>query len=126
MIIDPVRNPDARTVLDVDHEVHAARLDQFQQENEPFIQAVDTHSWFEQRNYDGLTGEAAFDRFAAIRIKTLARLEQLAQAEWEQPARHAILGPTDLRETMRIMAVHDQVHIRQIHEILAANQALRI
>jgi hypothetical protein len=45
-------------------------------------------------------------------------LEAAAPGDWGRTARHAILGPTTLKELVRIIAEHDRLHIRQVTQDL--------
>jgi hypothetical protein len=49
----------------------------------------------------------------------MSLLEQLSPADWERTARHAIFGPTHLRELIAITAGHDQLHVRQMVATIA-------
>jgi FMN phosphatase YigB (HAD superfamily) len=103
---------------DVEKEVNLPRLQKVLQENNPFISGVDSDIWAEKRVYIEQDGEQALKSFMAARIELLEILDGLADDAWKKPFRHTIFGPTDLREMIRIIAGHDQLHTRQILEIL--------
>jgi FMN phosphatase YigB (HAD superfamily) len=98
---------------DVEAEVNLPRLQKVLQETNPFIPGMDTDPWAEEREYFCQDGIQALQQFTAARGKLLALLENLVPEDWERPARHAILGPTELKEMAGIIASHDRLHIRQ-------------
>jgi hypothetical protein len=111
---------------DVEREGFAARLDLFAQQPEPFLPGLDTETWYESRDYSRASGQAAFNEFLSFRKQTIQRLNALQPQDWEKPARHAIFGPTNFLESMRIMAGHDRIHVRQIAEIMRSATVERI
>ncbi len=104
---------------DVEAEVQFPRLQNIIQEENPFISAENTDLWAAARNYAAQDGRMALSTFMASRTSTLALLSGLEEEAWDRPARHAIFGPTTLRELVLFMAEHDRLHIRQIHKLRA-------
>jgi FMN phosphatase YigB (HAD superfamily) len=103
---------------DVDSEVHLPRIKRVLEENNPFLQSEDTDTWAAKRGYQSQDGVQALQQFTVTRVRILEILEKLDDQEWDRKARHAIFGPTDLKELVGIIAGHDRVHIRQVHDIL--------
>jgi len=99
---------------DVDTEVNLPRLKKFLQEDNPFLPGEDTDRWAEERDYLHQDGKRALQHFSAARQRLLRILDEMSAADWERTARHAIFGPTQLRELVAFIAGHDQLHIRQI------------
>lgn len=98
---------------DVDQEVNLPRVTRVLQSVNPFIPGEDTDRWAEQRQYRKQDGLSALQHFIEIRLKLVQTLEALQPDEWEKPARHAIFGPTTLRELVGINAAHDRLHLQQ-------------
>ena len=103
---------------DVEAEVNLPRFQKVLQEANPFLPGMDTDPWAEQRLYFCQDGPDALQRFTGARLKLLDMLENLPPESWERKARHAILGPTSLRELAGIIASHDRLHIQQIKSLL--------
>jgi hypothetical protein len=38
---------------------------------------------------------------------------------WTRPVRHAIFGPSDLKEMIKIMTGHERIHGRQIFDVIS-------
>jgi len=103
---------------DVEIEINIPRIKTILSEEDPFIPGVDSDSWAYERDYFDQDGLEAFKTFVAARVETLDLLDKLGNNDWSRPVRHAIFGPTDLREIVRIMAGHDQLHDRQIYKAI--------
>jgi HAD superfamily hydrolase (TIGR01549 family) len=103
---------------DVDQEVNLARIRRVLQENDPFLSGKDTDPWADERKYICQDGPQALHEFTTARMKLLDLLEAATSEDWERTARHAILGPTTLRELVRIVAEHDRLHVRQVRQDL--------
>jgi FMN phosphatase YigB (HAD superfamily) len=103
---------------DVEREINLPRLRTTLNETNPFIPGVDSDTWADERDYRSQDGNAAFRDFVDCRIETLTILDQLNEEDWLRPIRHAIFGPTDLKEIVHIMASHERLHDRQIYEVL--------
>lgn len=105
---------------DVDAEVNLPRLEKVLREDNPFIPGKDTDPWAEERDYIHQNGPQALKDFTRTRIQILELLEGLQPQDWPRTARHAIFGTTHLSELVRIIAGHDRLHIRQLHQDLDA------
>ncbi len=103
---------------DVDNEVNLPRLKKVLQEDNPFIPGADADRWAEERAYHQQDGLAALHRFSTSRQELIHLMEKMSPDDWGRPARHAIFGPTNIKELVTINASHDQIHIRQMVEAL--------
>jgi FMN phosphatase YigB (HAD superfamily) len=103
---------------DVDSEVNLVRLLQVLHEANPFLPGQDTDPWAEARQYFKQDGSQALLDFINARLVILDLLEKMTLEDWERRARHAIFGPTNLRELVNIMAGHDILHVQQVFRAL--------
>ena len=103
---------------DVDREVNLERLQITLAETNPFIPGRDTDPWAEERQYIRQDGEQALGQFIQARLKLLEILEGMPPQDWQRPVRHAIFGPTQLRELVGITAAHDRLHLRQVIKVI--------
>jgi|GEM_PF-51805 len=103
---------------DVDHEVNLPRLKKVLRETNPFLAGMDTDPWAAERQYKHQDGKAALHDFTQYRLEILSILDHLSPGDWDRPARHAIFGPTQIRELISILAGHDRLHLRQISNTL--------
>jgi hypothetical protein len=103
---------------DVEKEINFPRLQKISQGNTPFIPGIDSDVWADERNYQAQDGPIALNDFISARMETLELLGNLPLTDWQQPARHAIFGPTDLQEIASFIAGHDRLHIRQAYSLI--------
>jgi FMN phosphatase YigB (HAD superfamily) len=103
---------------DVDNEVNLPRLLKVINERNPFLPGKDTDPWAETRQYCQQDGLKALEDFTKVRLEVLGLLENLPLEDWDRHARHAIFGPTDLRELVNIIAGHDILHVQQVYKAL--------
>ncbi len=103
---------------DVDAEVNLPRLQKIINEPNPFLSGQDTDPWAETRQYHLQAGLQALADFTKVRLELLAFLENLPLEDWNRQARHAIFGPTNLRELVNIIAGHDILHVQQVRRAL--------
>jgi FMN phosphatase YigB (HAD superfamily) len=105
---------------DVDREVNIPRLEKVIGESKPFLAGMNTDTWAQERNYQQQDGPAALREFMDARTQLIARLEGIDEADWQRTARHAIFGPTTLKELIGFTTTHDRTHVQQC---LAATRA---
>jgi FMN phosphatase YigB (HAD superfamily) len=98
---------------DVDSEVNSPRINKVLEEINPFLPGIDSDKWAHERLYYCQNGPQALRDFTASRIQLLNVVDSLEVADWVRPARHAIFGPTSLKELVSIIVGHDQLHIQQ-------------
>jgi hypothetical protein len=96
---------------DVEREVNLPRLQKVLSEDNPFLPGAVTDVWVKERNSAREDGRQALMEYTAARKEVLSVLEP---ADWQRPARHAIFGPTTMRELVSIMAGHDRAHVQQV------------
>ncbi|MDD5371482.1 MAG: DinB family protein [Anaerolineaceae bacterium] len=98
---------------DVAKEVDLPRVEMVLNDQNPFIPGIVTDPWAKERDYAHQDGAQALHTFIDNRIRLLDILEHLNSEEWDRPARHAIFGPTRLRELVGFITTHDRAHIQQ-------------
>jgi hypothetical protein len=105
---------------DVEREILQPRLRMILGGGNPFLPAVESDGWAEERGYARQDGPQALRDFVAARKETIALLRGLEAPEWKRNARHALFGPTTLEEQARFGARHDLLHIEQLQGAMAA------
>lgn len=99
---------------DVEREINLVRLEAVLSQVDPFLPAPDSDQWAIPRAYRQQSGIDALRALTAGRKQLVARLQTLGLDAWDRTARHAVLGPTRLRELLAIVAEHDVIHLRQL------------
>ena len=98
---------------DVDIDVNLPRIDKVLTGLNPFLPGIDSDKWAEERLYYCQNGLEALKDFNSSRIQLLDVLDELEPEDWNRPARHAIFGPTSLKELVSIIVGHDRLHVQQ-------------
>jgi HAD superfamily hydrolase (TIGR01549 family) len=107
---------------DVEQEVNLPRTLKILDETNPFLPALDTDRWAEERDYAHQDGQLALADYVAARLQLLSRLAHLVPEDWRRPARHSIFGRTNLAELVRIAATHERLHVRQFYQEAQAEE----
>jgi len=119
--------PDAETwslvqicchLRDVEKEINIPRIERIIEEVNPFVEGVDSDLWSSTRGYQEQVGLQALDDFVKSRITLLALLATLPPETWQRTARHAIFGPTNLQEIVKIITDHDRMHVRDVFRLV--------
>lgn len=98
---------------DVDQEVNLPRLEKVTGEDNPFLAGINTDPWAEERDYRHQDGPGALREFIEVRSRLVERLESLPESGWQRTSRHAIFGPTTVKELVAFIVTHDRTHIEQ-------------
>ncbi len=102
---------------DVEAEVNLPRLRKLVESENPFLEGKDTDRWAEERGYLAQDAKQALRQFIQARLELVSLLQGLDESGWERSARHAIFGPTTLRELVAIIAAHDRAHLQQVYQL---------
>ncbi|UCD99946.1 MAG: HAD-IA family hydrolase [Chloroflexota bacterium] len=108
---------------DVDQEINLPRVKKVLRETNPFVPGIDSDKWAEERLYFCQNGQQALKDFNSARIELIDILDGLSVEGWQQPARHAIFGPTNLKELVSIIVGHDRLHVRQAYAAVRGVEA---
>ena len=103
---------------DVDSEVNIPRVKEVLTKHNPFLPGIDSDKWAEERLYYCQNGPQALHDFTRSRMQLLEILDGIKDEDWQRPARHAIFGPTSLKELVGIIVGHDRLHVRQAKQSL--------
>ena len=102
---------------DVEMEVNLPRIKTVINDNNPFLAGKDTDPWAEERRYSQQDGLQALADFIHTRLEAIKLLDDLPAESWNRQARHAIFGPTHLRELVTIITGHDILHVQQVYQV---------
>ncbi len=105
---------------DVDREVHLPRLQSLIGQEEPFMPGVVSDDWVKERDYQAQDPLAALAALHRSRAELLALLPPAGDPIWERRGRHTFFGPTSFWELVCLVLEHDELHVTQVRETLAA------
>ena len=103
---------------DVEQEVNLPRLKKVIDELDPFLPGMVTDPWAEERQYICQDAPTALASFTQSRLQLLNLLDGLKDEDLRRTARHAIFGPTHLKELVGINAGHDRLHLQQVKKTI--------
>jgi len=104
---------------DADREINIPRFKSILEVENLFITGIDTDSWVRERSYQMEECQTAVQDFLTYRSQLLALIHSLPEDLWDKVIRHSIFGPTKPGELMEFIAIHDQIHIKQVFENLS-------
>lgn len=123
---DWAMNEIACHLRDTEREVHALQLELLMEKNDAFIPRPDTAVWASERDYLVEDASLAAAEFANSRVEFLRKVNSMPAEMWRRSARHAIFGPTDLKEILGFMADHDRMHLQQAWRIMRSLTGERV
>lgn len=103
---------------DVEREINYPRLKSLLVGDDPFLSAIDSDSWTEERGYIDDDPVEVLKSLWEARMDTINLLDRESPEVWNRKARHAIFGPTNLSELVLIFLEHDLLHLRQLRTTL--------
>jgi hypothetical protein len=65
-----------------------------------------------------LTPQELLEQYKSIRAESIAWVSGLKESELEIQGRHPFLGQTTLREMIKMLYLHNQLHYRDMKEVL--------
>ncbi len=86
--------------------------------SEDFV--IDRYNASQQRRTAGLSSAELMQSFGEARAETVAWVSGLAEADLDRRGRHPFLGQTSLREMIKMLYLHGQIHYRDVRRALNA------
>jgi uncharacterized damage-inducible protein DinB len=97
------------------------RIERMLTEDDPALPAYDPAQLAEQSGYHSRDLATELDRFEAVRVRLLSRLEGLDDSGWRRTGQHEEVGEITIEDMTIHMAAHDAIHFAQIAHILLAS-----
>jgi hypothetical protein len=104
---------------DSDLEINLPRISKIRSEVNAFIPAINADEWSTVRGYCSENGSEAINGFNRARLELIHILQSLSAEDWNRLARHAIFGPSTLKELISFAATHDRTHVQQALQTLS-------
>lgn len=80
--------------------------------------SIDRYNAAQQRKTHGLTPQELLEQYRAIRSDSVAWTLSLEESDLEKVGRHPFLGMTTLREMIKMLYLHNQIHYRDMKKVL--------
>jgi uncharacterized damage-inducible protein DinB len=109
-------------LIDID-ELYVGRVDRILAEERPEFPRFEPDPLVATKGYQQMDAHALLQQFIATRQATIDGLSTIEPDELDRAGMHAVYGEMTLRRLVDHLANHDQKHLVQIHETLAAYAA---
>ena len=80
--------------------------------------SIDRYNASEQDKTKDLTPHELLDGYRAVRADMIQWLSTLSDSDLEKTGRHPFLGETTLREMVKMIYIHNQMHYRDLRRVL--------
>lgn len=107
---------------DVDLEVFIPRVQTVLKEENMLVSSINADRWANERNYSQQDPFQVRKEFMAARLQLLDMIARFEASDWQRAARHIDLGPTSMKELLKISARHDRLHIQIIYALINSSQ----
>jgi hypothetical protein len=107
-------------LIDID-ELYVGRVDRILAEDRPEFPRFEPDPLVVSKGYQQMNGHELIQQFIATRQATIDGLSTIEPDELDRAGMHAVYGEMTLRRLVEQLANHDQKHLVQIHETLAAH-----
>ncbi len=82
--------------------------------------SIDRYNARQQEKTREISPQDLLDQFRSVRAEMIAWVAGLDDSELEKKGRHPYLGITTLREMIKMIYIHNQIHYRDIRKSLKA------
>jgi hypothetical protein len=106
-------------LIDID-ELYVGRVDRILAEERPEFPRFEPDPIVATKGYQQMNGHDVLQQFIATRQATIDGLSTIEPDELDRAGVHAVYGEMTLRRLVEQLVNHDQKHLVQIHETLAA------
>ena len=80
--------------------------------------SIDRYNAAQQQKTKDLTPQELLEQFKAVRSDSIAWTLSLDESDLEKAGRHPFLGMTTLREMIKMLYLHNQIHYRDMRKAL--------
>jgi hypothetical protein len=84
---------------------------------------IDRYNASQQKKTEYLAGAELIQLYVSSRNEMVLLVRGMQQEDLERVGRHPFLGDTELREMIKMVYLHNQIHLRDIRKALAASGA---
>ena len=80
--------------------------------------SIDRYNASQQAKTKDLSSQELLEQYKAIRADSIAWTLSLEETDLEKKGRHPFLGMTTLREMIKMLYLHNQIHYRDMKKVL--------
>ena len=82
--------------------------------------SIDRYNASQQEKTKALTPQELLEQYKSVRAASVAWVRGLQESDLEMTGRHPFLGKTTLREMVKMLYLHNQIHYRDLKKALSA------
>jgi uncharacterized damage-inducible protein DinB len=101
-------------------EIYFERITKLLEEDQPYLPGYDDALWSIERDYRGQDPVETFESLRELRDRTVEVLRSLPESAWARHGEHGYFGDVTLHWLANHVVEHDQEHLQQIRDALAA------
>ena len=79
---------------------------------------IDRYNASQQDKTRELTPQELLEQYRAVRAEMIAWVSSLDEADLDKTGRHPFMGHTTLREMIKMVYLHNQIHYRDLKKVL--------
>jgi uncharacterized damage-inducible protein DinB len=80
--------------------------------------SIDRYNASQQEKTRELSPQELLEQYKAVRADSIAWTLSLAESDLEKQGRHPFLGMTTIREMIKMLYLHNQIHYRDMKKVL--------
>lgn len=80
--------------------------------------SIDRYNALQQQKTRDLAPAELLEQYQAVRSEMISFVSALSDADLERTGRHPFLGETTLREMVKMVYIHNQIHYRDLRKVL--------
>ena len=80
--------------------------------------SIDRYNASQQQKTKDLSPQDLLEQYKAIRADSIAWTLSLAESDLDKQGRHPFLGMTTIREMIKMLYLHNQIHYRDMKKVL--------
>ncbi len=80
--------------------------------------SIDRYNAAQQRKTENLTSQELLEQYKAVRADSIAWTLSISELDLEKQGKHPFLGMTSIREMIKMLYLHNQLHYRDMKKVL--------
>ena len=80
--------------------------------------SIDRYNTSQQQKTKDMSSQELLEQYQAVRADSVAWTLSLSETDLEKQGRHPFLGKTTLREMIKMLYLHNQIHYRDMKKVL--------
>jgi len=79
---------------------------------------IDRYNASQQEKTQNMTPQELLEKYKEMRVRMIEWISRISDSDLQKTGRHPFLGITTLREMVKMVYVHNQIHYRDLRRVL--------